>query len=181
MRSFIAPLLISCISDFRQFYIFLNISLFSKWKWFGWNNLNSLYLEIYEMLLTILKHYYTTIDHYLPKWPTTRCEQYLLVPIWNMIYLIYVYTSMYVEFTCFHPFFYILCWRGRYVEANSAEFDFILPLSLSWCNLCGRNRATGTHISTFVLINLNFVNEFTLFYFKTNLLFIFFKMNFVFF
>lgn len=126
---------------------------------------------------TLLHHYWSLFTQvtYNTMW-TVFTSSYLKHDLFNICLYFYV-CGVYL----LSSFFYILCWRGRYVEANSAEFDFILPLSLSWCNLCGRNRATGTHISTFVLINLNFVNEFTLFYFKTNLLFIFFKMNFVFF
>lgn len=94
---------------------------------------------------------------------------------------LYVLTSVYVELIVYllSSFFYILCWRGRYVEANTAEFDLILPLSLSWCNLCGRNRATGTHISAFSFNQFEFCLwvYFILFHILFN--FPIFKINFV--
>lgn len=180
MRNFIAPDNSNLLHlRFNSvLFIYFSIYLYFQMKVIWLKQLNSLYLDMREMfLLTILKQYYITIDHYYPECPRlyTIILSYLLVHMWNLITCL---ISVYVELSVYllSSFFYILCWRGRYVEANTAEFDLILPLSLSWCNLCGRNRATGTHISAFVLINLNFVYGFTLFYFITNLISIFLKL-----
>lgn len=89
---------------------------------------------------TLLHHYWSLFTQDNTMW-TVFTSSYLKHDLFNICLYFYV-CGVYL----LSSFFYILCWRGRYVEANSAEFDFILPLSLSWCNLCGRNRATGTHI-----------------------------------
>lgn len=116
---------------------------------------------------TLLHHYWSLFTQvtYNTMW-TVFTSSYLKHDLFNICLYFYV-CGVYL----LSSFFYILCWRGRYVEANSAEFDFILPLSLSWCNLCGRNRATGTHISTFVLIKLIWILLMSSLYFILKLIY----------
>lgn len=80
-------IVIYCILDLTLF-IYFSIYLYFQMKVIWLKQLNSLYLDMREMfLLTILKQYYITIDHYYPECPRlyTIILSYLLVHMWNLI------------------------------------------------------------------------------------------------